>query len=372
MKKKWHDGLIVTTFLLSMLMAQTGETKEKAWFEKITVAPILNVISGYQKDDSKTAVVPAGTSVLRGGLGELRGNPGPSRDTFNFYLDSLEIDVWTDQEATVALRADIDYSRDNAGAGGAGVVSTEQAYMTMKTKLGRGLQLTLGRVNDPTGIEGEDRHNNPTIFFSWANRLTANNITGLFLKYPFSDYLDGQFFIINNFRDSVANDSAIPSFGGTVNGHWETEEKPQELGLGFNAGPEQPNDDHHWTFLGDAYVRFHITKKWQVDVEGLYVQTNTAVVGAKNNKGFSGYLLNDLAFGNACGIYGRYGFARDVNASGVFTGAKQDIHQGTVGFRYQITDEARVRLEYETDWHLPAGSTASLSHAAALEVSYVF
>lgn len=368
----WYKKWVTISLFPLLFCAYSSKAEEKAWFEKITVAPILNVISGYQKDDSKTVAVPAGTSALRGGLGELRGNPGPSRDTFNFYLDSLEVDLWTAPEAMVQLRADFDYSRDNAGAGGAGAVSTEQAYMMVKTKLGRGLQLTLGRVNDPTGIEGEDRFDNPTIFFSWANRMTANNITGLFLKYPFSDHLDGQLFIINNFRDSIANDSVIPSFGGTVNGHWGTEEKPQELGFGFNAGPEQPNDNRHWTFLGDVFVRLHLTRRLRMDVEGLYAQTNTTVAGAKNNKAFAGYILGDLQLGNNWGFYGRYGFARDVNAVGVFTGAKQDIHQNTLGFRYQLTENARMRLEYETDWHLPAGDATSLSHAVAMEVNYLF
>lgn len=363
-------------FFIFLLLprASMAEEKEPFW-KKIQLSPILDIVGGFQFDDSDTATVPAGDSVLRGGLGEFRGNPGPSHNTFNFYLSELELDISIPFSSNgvrpkVFFRADIDYSRDDGGNSGAGSINLEQGFATIQTGFGRGLELTVGRVNDPTGIENEDRHENETIFYSWVNRATPNNVTGLRFSYPFTEKLTAQFLVVNNFRDSIEDDSPIPSFESVVTFNWGPEEKSHEWGLTFDAGPERPNDNRHWQYIVDSYLRLSLTKHIGLDFEGLYSQINTALPGTKNSKAFGGYLLIHGDLSSFLSLYSRYGFFDDVNAAGEFTGAQQKIHQGTAGLGFQITSKARTRLEYQVDLHQPSGGLDSFSHAVAFEFIY--
>ncbi|HBF13970.1 MAG TPA: hypothetical protein DDW49_11390 [Deltaproteobacteria bacterium] len=356
-------------FILLLPQASGAEEKEPFW-KKIQLSPILDVVTGFQADDSNTTPVPAGSSVLRGGLGEFRGNPGPSRNTFGFYLSELELDFSTDPESKIFFRADIDYSRDNGGNGGAGSINLEQGFVTIQTGFSRGLELTLGRVNDPTGIENEDRHENETIFYSWVNRATPNNVTGFRFSYPFTQRLTAQLLVINNFRDSITDDSPIPSFESVVTFHWGPEEKSHEWGLTFDAGPERPNDNQHWQYIADSYLRWPLTSHIRLDLEVLYSQINTAISGRKNSKAFGGYFLIHGDLSPLWSLYSRYGFFNDLNSAGEFTGTQQKIHQGTAGLGFQITDEVRTRLEYQVDLHQPSGGLDSFSHAVAFELIY--
>ena len=372
---KLRASLLALSLLAASPAAAAGieVAPPKLLLPSITLAPVLNVIAGWQRDDLNTPPVADGTTVLRGGLGEFRGNPGPGRSTFNTYLDVISLAVYTDPKAPVQVRADLDFGHDNEGKSGSTSVRAQQAYVRWTTELGRGLELSLGRMNDPLGIEGRHRYDNPTIFYSWVTRLTATEVTGFKALYPLTDRTSFQALMFNNLRDSIQDSSNSPGFEGVLNTTWDTSHGTNELGAGLEAGREQPNDNKHWTYVSNAYVRLYPASKVRVDLDGLYTQQETAAVpGATKGRGFAAFILTDYAFAAKMGAYGRYVFTADRSENGAFTGATQSIHQATAGWRYQFKDSLRLRLEYQLDLHKPRGGPDSYSHAAALEVNYRF
>jgi predicted porin len=141
----------------------------------------------------------------------------------------------------------------------------------------------------------------------------------------------------------------------------------------MQCGREQPDDNKHWTYHYNAYLQYHATKELRFDLDALYLAQETVVATDSNrDKGFGAYLLADYAIDPKWGAYGRYAFVGDRSADGAFTGAKQSIHQATAGLRYRMSDDLRLRLEYQLDGHKPTGLTDSYSQAVALEVNYRF
>ena len=100
----------------------------------------VDVVTGWQHDDGATyetlgscpygvggfAIpgVPVGMGCNSldtagsgsGQLGEFRGLAAPNRDTFNFYLDQVELDVQKSFSENIRIRADLDFGRFLSGS----------------------------------------------------------------------------------------------------------------------------------------------------------------------------------------------------------------------------------------------------------------
>lgn len=364
---KWFSSIFCASILVLALPKQVGaQSSEETWF---TITPILDLVGGFQYDDEATAPLSPDEGVLRGALGEYRGNPEPGRETLGLYIGSLELDLAARVQESVKLRADVNFGRDEDGIGGAGNVSLEQAFATLYTGLGKGLELTVGRVNDPTGIEGEDRFDNPAIAFTWVTRMTADNVTGIGLSYPLSQNLNAQINAVNNLNDSIEGDSPMPTLQAIVAGEWERGGESIEFGVGVNAGLETPGNDDEWTYLGNAYVRFPIGSSLRCDLEGILVQVDG--FGDQWTRILGGYAYVSLAIGESSSAYMRYGFYDDNDDEGRFSGADQQIHQGTAGMRFDIDDTLFTRAEYSVDIHQPDDLDTSLSHAVLFQLVYL-
>src|SRR5262249_19722626 len=97
----------------------------------------VDIVTGWQHDDGSTVDGPAvgvggscafGVGGLgcnsadavgsgSGQLGDFRGLAAPHHDTFNFYVDQVELDIQKTFGENIRVRADLDFGRFLSGSG---------------------------------------------------------------------------------------------------------------------------------------------------------------------------------------------------------------------------------------------------------------
>ena len=350
----------------------------------------VDVLVGYQHDDSDAIGGTSCAGVLgcnavdangsgTGQLGDLRGASASNRDTFNFYLDQVELDIQKSFGENIRLRADLDFGRALSGSGrntGGSNFNLEQGYVTANLPVGNGMEFLIGRFNAPIGLESVDRPDNIALSFSNIFRFVRpHNVTGAKIYYPFSDSMDLSLYVVNNLADVISfaagTDSAIPSYGLRFGFTWGEESKKSTLGISYAGGPEQGTNDH-LTHILDVDFMVHLNENFAIGGEGIYRQDNIAVPGAPNSKALGGMLLLAYTSSETWNFDFRYGYLHDVNPTGAYTGRDQQIHDFTLGTGYQITDDAKMKLEYRLDLHLPEVGSNSVSHGIGAEFAYNF
>jgi len=386
----------------------------------------VDVVTGWQHDDGGTyetlgscpygiggfaipgvpvglgcnAIDTAGSGS--GQLGEFRGLAAPNRDTFNFYLDEVELDVQKSFGENIRIRADLDFGRFLSGSRNntaSGLTPTsnfnlEQGYVTVNIPIGNSFELLFGRFNAPVGLESVDRPDNIALSFSNIYRyVRPHNLTGMKLYYPFNDWFDWSLYVVNNLSDQISfvsgSDSAIPSWGTRFGFTWGSEGKKSTAGLSYLGGPEQANQNAHLTHILDVDFMVHVTEKFRIAGEGIYRQDNipSFLVGlTPNSKSYGGMALFAFAPTDSWDFYFRYEYLHDVNPTAAYTGVDQQIHDFSIGTTYNITDDAKMKIEYRLDLHQYAANqgfpgllplvvlpdTTSLQNAFSAEFAYNF
>lgn len=369
----------------------------------------VDIVTGWQHDDGST-VDPTGSCAYgigglgcnsaddagsgSGQLGDFRGLAAPNRDTFNFYLDQVEIDIQKTFGENIRLRADLDFGRYLSGSGrttqAGSNFNLEQGYVTANIPIGNGMEFLIGRFNAPIGLESVDRPYNTALSFSNVYRyLRPHTFTGAKIYYPFNDNFDWSLYVTNNLSDvfggAVATDSAIPSYGTRFGISWGGEGQESTVGLSYAGGPEQFGHNSHLTNIIDLDFNIHFGQAFRLGGEFLYRQDNIIPQnfppGTPNSKGLGAFLLFDFVPSDAWNIYFRYGYLHDINPTAAYTGLDQQIHDFSLGGGYQITDGAQVKMEYRLDLHqyshavadsFTAGDTIALQNALAVEFAYNF
>ncbi len=373
----------------------------------------VSIVTGWQHDDS--AALP----TLGGEFDLMRGFRAPSRDTFNFYLDQFELDLDKSFGDKIRLRADLDFGRALSGSTRTTVevplgspafalsnFMVEQAYVTLGAIGG---EFAIGRFNAPVGYYVVDRAFNPTISFSNIYLyLTPTNVTGAKMYWAFGDHYDLSVYLMNQMFDCLqvggtclvgpntgpfTADSAVPSWGMRFGFNWGEGETKSTLGIAYLGGPEQGTNDH-FDYLIDLDFSIKATENLLIAGEGIYYQRNNlpSFTGFPNAKFAGGLLLLDYALSDIWDIFFSYGYVHDFH--GRITGADMQVHNFVLGAGYQITDGAKMKLEYRADLYLyastqgpttllggatavaPGGTsvlladTTSMSHAVAAEFAY--
>lgn len=328
-----------------------------------------------------------------GQLGDFRGKTNGQHRTFNFYLDEVELDLARQLGDNIRIRADIDLGRQQSGSFNG--IRLEQGYVTANIPVGPGLELAMGRFNLPVGLESNDRIDNVALSFSNSYRFAhPHSGTGAKLYIPFNDSADLQVFVVNNLYDAITRggltDTAVPSAGARLGFTWGPEDRKSTLGIAAYWGPEgianragAISSNRHYTFGGivDAQLRF--TEKFMLGLEGFYRQDNVGgacttnadpVNLGKNCKGFGGQLLASYAPNDKWDLYLRYDYLHDIQ--GNLTGVDQQLHAGSVGAGYQLTDGAKIKAEYRIDLGMPSAfeklNGKTVNHGFALMFGYRF
>lgn len=369
----------------------------------------VDIVTGWQHDDSSAI------GDVSGGLRDFRGATAPKRDTFNFYVDQVELDIQKSFGEKIRLRADLDFGRFLSGSGrntDSGVVGSnfelEQGYVTLGILGG---EFLIGRFNVPIGYYLPDRADNPTISFpNNYNFLTPVNATGAKMYWAFGDHFDMHLYLVNQLFDCIivgapcltgarlpvppaggvaaAGDSAIPSWGTRFGYNWGEEGKKSTIGLSYAGGPEQAGNNAHLTHIIDLDFAINFTEQLLFAGEFTYEQQNNLpTVLGPNAKSIAGYFVLDYGLSDIWDIFFSYGYFHDFQ--GEFSGADQQIHNFVLGAGYDITDGAKMKLEYRMDLHKYAavqpglqprnvlinpasGDRTSLSHALMAEFAYNF
>ncbi|HEX5033275.1 MAG TPA: porin, partial [bacterium] len=261
-------------------------------------------------------------------------------------------------------------------------------------------EFLIGRFNVPMGYYLVDRADNVTISYSNIyNFVTPTNATGAKMYWAFGDHFDFHLYLVNQLYDCIilgaaclvgppgsGADSAIPSWGMRMGYNWGEEGKKSTVGLSYAGGPEQADNNAHLDHMINADLAWKITENFLLAAEFHYQQRNNLpTVAGPNAKFIGGLLVIDYALSDVWDLFFSYGYIHDFQ--GKFTGADQQIHNFVIGAGYQITDGAKMKLEYRMDLHhfasttgsqatlvTPAanGDTTSLSHAIAAEFAYNF
>ncbi len=404
--KKILFAFLVSSFL-SVSVAQAGDSKAGG----LELSGNIDVVTGWQHDGKNSAGDSAG-----GQLGWFRGATAPGQDTFNFYVDQVELDLNKTFGENIRIRADLDFGRQLSGSGrntnsaapfaaaGFSNFELEQGYVT--ANLG-GAEFLIGRFNAPIGYYVVDRGDNPTISFSENfNYLTPTNMTGAKIYYSFNSLVDWHVYVVNSLADSVAFGtttqagapanpggltngaySAIPSYGMRLGFNWGADDTKSTFGISYAGGPERfgchagtTGCNRHLTHIVDLDWAVKFTPALLFAGEGTFRQDN-AITG-RDDKAFAAFALLNYDINSTWRVYGRFGWMQDK--TGYYTGAinpltgaslSQNIYDGAVGFGYQITEGAKLKVEYSptifTPRKAPRVGTA-WSNGFALEMAYNF
>jgi hypothetical protein len=331
-----------------------------------------------------------------GQLGDFRGLAAPNRDTFDFYVDQIELDLQKSFGENVRIRADLDFGRFLSGSGSnTGPFSNfnlEQGYLTVNIPVGNGMEMAIGRFNLPIGLEAVDRPFNVALSFSNLYRyLRPHNSTGLKLYIPFSDTFDWNIYIANNLSDVISfapgTDSAVPSWGTRFGFTWGKEGRESTVGLSYAGGPEQFGTGGSLTHIVDLDAMLQFGESFALGIEGMYRQDNLtpafrALGFTNNSKAFAALLLLNFTPGETWNFWFRYGYLNDIDPTAAYTGLDQQVHDFTLGVGYQIADGAKFKIEYRLDLHdfasaqvflpAPVADDISLSQGFAMEFAYNF
>src|SRR4029450_11724181 len=173
MNKRAYFALAVAVAFLSAGSIHAAEKKSAAG--GLEVSGNVDVVTGWQADTSNAggsiSIINASDSAGsgEGQLGDFRGLATPNRDTFNFYLDQVELDINKTFGENIRVRTDLDFGRLLSGSGRntAGTnFQLEQGYVTANIPVGNGVEFLIGRFNTPIGLEAVDRADNIALSFS--------------------------------------------------------------------------------------------------------------------------------------------------------------------------------------------------------------
>ncbi len=407
MKKLGLSALVIAAALVGATSLKAADKGSAAG--GLELSGNVDVVTGWQHDSKNAGALTnfvndAQTAGLmgEGQLGDLRGIGAAFKDTFDFYIDQVELDINKTFGENIRIRADLDFGRNLSGSirtTGGQNFSLEQGYVTANIPIGNGLEFLVGRFNIPLGSESVDRGNNVALSYSNLYRyVRPYNVTGAKLYYAFNDWFDWHFYAVNNLFDTigyvagVSTDTPIPSWGTRFGFTWGEKGKESVVGLSYAGGPEgvarttaagvaaPVNRMRHFTNIADLDFSIHATDNFIIAGEGIFRQDNKGgacfVGSAKNCRAYGGNLVLAYNFSETWGMYLRYDYLKDDN--GNYTGFKQQIHDFALGASYQITEGAKMKMEYRLDMQLyPAGVIAATSqkgynNSFALEFAYNF
>ncbi len=399
--KKILFAILITSFL-GLSVAQAADSKAGG----LELSGNIDVVTGWQHDGKSAAGDFAG-----GQLGWFRGITVPFKDTFDFYIDQVELDLNKSFGENIRIRADLDFGRQLSGSGrvtnsnapfgpALSNFELEQGYVTANLL---GAEFMIGRFNAPIGYYVVDRADNPTISFSNNfNYLTPTNVTGAKIYYSFNNLIDLHVYVINNLADSIAFGfgtganpggltngaySAIPSYGSRLGFNWGSDDTKSTVGISYDGGPERfgcnagtTGCNRHLTHIVDLDWAVKFTPKFLFAGEGTFRQDNN-LAGKKNDRAFAAFGLFNYDINDTWRVFGRFGWMQDQ--TGFYTGAvtpagallSQNIYDGAVGLGYQISEGAKLKAEYSPTIFVPrkaAGLGTSWSHGFALEFAYNF
>lgn len=325
----------------------------------------VSVLAGWQHDSGTV------TNTNLGGLGPYIGALGPDKNSVDFILDEVQLEIASEKKNKVRGLADLKFGAPASGS--QYTIFVQQAYVGFTLPVGNGIETTVGSFVAPFGFE-DTAHpsSNISVTLAPASFPTPTGVTGVMFYYPFSDHLDFNLYIVNNLRDDLTGDVITPSFGSRLELHSvsnkssdavsnkkdesaDNDDEPENyVALNFAAGPETPGHSAHWTFMNDIEFSVNITPRLLLGGEAYYIQNN-GVPPAPNLKSTTLLLLGQYTFENDFYLFAKYNLLVGKGPQSPLTAVKQTINSFSTGFGYPIVEGALVKGEFRADIDRPKG-----------------
>ena len=240
-----------------------------------------------------------------------------------------------------------------------------QAYGTYIAPVGKGLQVDFGKWSSSLGIEGnytKDQMNYSRAYF--FNFLPFYHM-GVRAHYNFNDKLGVNYWVVNGtnqseptngYRDELFGFVAAPrkNVSWTLNYYLGQEHPdaqaatnctvPVQPGLCYQPLPGAENGKLH---ILDSYVSWNATPKLTLAGEGDYViQRAYSESAPQHVDGGAGYAQYQFSPRTWFAVRAEYLSDR----GGMFSNATQALKEATATYRYNVSDNLAVFLEYRHDW----------------------
>jgi hypothetical protein len=218
---KWTLGLAAVG---AVSMASAVRADDAPKLSPVETALSSTVISGYV---SASANYEASPSAVGGSIG---GNiPLQAGKANGFNLDVVKLSIAKAEDETpwaAGYEADLLFGPDavgwNPSPGAANSeVSIQQAYVSLRTPVGNGIDWKIGVFNTPIGYEGFDAVSNPNYTRSWGWAVEPTEHTGILGTYKVNNELSFSAGVANTLSAGINSRNLYKSTSADVNkGAW--------------------------------------------------------------------------------------------------------------------------------------------------------
>jgi hypothetical protein len=218
----------------------------------------------------------------------------------------------------------------------------QQAYVSVKPKSWRGVELDAGEFASSAGVEvfanNQNFNYSRSLLYVWAQPYSH---TGFRLQYPIGSHFTGSFQVVNGWNNVEPINSG-KTFGFTGAYAWKT----VSWNVTYYAGPEKSGTTQGWRHLYDTSLVGTPSDKlsWYLNFD--YVREKNAGPGAGQWTGVAGAAR--YAIGKKVAVAARVEFFDDMD--GYSTGTAQALKEFTLTGEYKLTGWLMTRAEFRTDW----------------------
>ena len=228
----------------------------------------------------------------------------------------------------------------------------QQASVSARIPVGRGIEIEGGIYPSHIGLEGFASQSNWTYTRGWMGEFTPYYQTGFRLGYDFDDSWSFHLHFMNGWQRIGDNNN-----GKAIGTHLVWKAGPSTLAFNTFFGPELDNDDSHWRFFGDIV--------WTLAIDAATRLALTTDAGLQQRPSTSAAtwhaaaLLIRRQLSPKWATAARAEYYRD--SDGLISGVAQTLVEGTLTFEYRPWEILILKLEGRYDH-----STASVFNTSTL------
>ncbi len=343
----------------------------------------LNMAYGFQHFSNDPITEVAGDNSTGGVMGEWLPTtnngtvPNPGESFAQAFIPFMELDMMKRFGERARLRADLFFGRTNSGSA-IPAAQVDHAYLAVTLNEEHNIEVVLGRMGMLAGFEPYEPYFNDTISYSilWRAVISAGSPTGIMISGDVNEDLTLYFYVANGFvNDSIFKGNTLPGFANTIKYTWGSDAKPSALVITPFISPDSGGNSPLSMGI-DAYTAWWLSERFELGLEGTYQRINAnARTGGANTNYFAG-LLN-LHWEPTPRWYTvlKYCYANQTDVgNGVMnlTGAKQQIHEMSLGFGHYLADTVKFKGEGRFDIIDPAAGSSQWIVGAAIGMNVAF
>lgn len=412
MNKKTHQlmfGLSLLALSASHLQADTG-APAPALKNLEEVIEETNYVETAQNGIVLSGYVDAGYiyNFTGGAMNGRAGHDGSAKGDFNLNQVKLVLEKpLTDKnELQAGFRADIMFGEDagdiggNAGGSPDGdSIYLQQAYVDLLLPVGNGLELWIGKWQQPLGWEAEERAANINITAGLASAGDPGGTVGIFGIYPLNDVAELSFGVMNG----SGLDDGINALGGdSVSLTGQLVLTPTENLTTYHGFYLAPNGDAGYSANDELLYAFNNMIEWTPSFANerlllasafTYVNMDEFAPGTSDSEFYgvalyAKYLLNDIVSIGTRIEYAHTDDSQFVDMSGGLGGingaatlGSNDNYSWTATLGFDLLENFLLRTEYRVDWGNDSAvhsngatitGTDDIAHTIAMQAVYSF